>query len=226
MQHILTHTNVDNTVSICRLGHLFYSHATYSDIYSEYLLEYMTRRARAFNHIINQIFISYVTTFMLFHCYYFYYFVQNNGKFEHLQFHYTEHLWMKTVPYSQKLWRVSRPWVENSDFSLAQNNWINKRQKYRNCFKNVNIFKTIPTSELFLFCFVGGSSCCSSLFSGLLCQSCYGPVSQLHMGTAGEHLMWSNHCHFCSLDSVTFYSTGVDTLLAGTRPLIFTHFCK
>lgn len=134
------------------------------------------------------------------------------------------HLLMTPVPYSQKLWRVSGPWVEN--FSLAQNNWINKRQKCRNCFKNVNIFNTISTSELFFCCSVGGSSCCTSLFSGLLRQSCYGPVSQLHMGTAGEHLMWSKPRHFRSLDSLTFYSAGVDTLLTGTRPLIFTHFCK
>lgn len=41
-------------------------------------------------------------------------------------------------------------------------------------------------------------------------QCCYVPVSQLHKESAGEHLMWSQHCHFCSLDNATFYSTGME----------------
>lgn len=63
-------------------------------------------------------------------------------------------------------------------------------------------------------------------FLRCLCQSCYSPVSQLHMGTAGERLTWSKPCHICSLDNVTFYSIGVDMLLMGTRPLISTRSYK
>ena len=74
----------------------------------------------------------------------------------------------------------------------------------RSVFRNIWIFP-----HLSYFCTVGSSSSSSSSFLRsplpILLRPC-----QSDLGTAGKHFMWSKPCHFCSLDNVTLYITGVD----------------